>query len=210
MTEPTGGAPTPPPSADQAGAPQPPAQPPQQTQGGWQAPPQQPQVAAGPAPGVLYADTITRVIALVIDAIILGIGLAIVNTILLVIGGWGAFVITGILYIIVNAVYFIYTWTRLRASPGQKVLNLETVNAADGATITQDQAIRRWLYLWGPAAAAQILSYSGGVVLGALGLLVALFALAYEIYLLYSVTQSPKRQGYHDVQASTVVVKRVA
>ncbi len=217
MTEPTGGAPMPPPSAGQAGAPQPPAQQPPQQQGSWQSPPpgqppqsQQPPVAAGPAPGVAYADTVSRVIALVIDAIILGVGLAVVNTFLLVIGGWGAFIITGILYIIVNAVYFIFTWTRLRASPGQKVLNLETVNAADGATVTQDQAIRRWLYLWGPASLAQILSFSGGLVLGVLGVFVSLFALAYEIYLLYSVTQSPKRQGYHDVKAGTVVIKRTA
>jgi uncharacterized RDD family membrane protein YckC len=207
----------PPPSAGQAGAPQPPAQQPPQQQGSWQSPPpgqppqsQQPPVAAGPAPGVAYADTVSRVIALVIDAIILGVGLAVVNTFLLVIGGWGAFIITGILYIIVNAVYFIFTWTRLRASPGQKVLNLETVNAADGATVTQDQAIRRWLYLWGPASLAQILSFSGGLVLGVLGVFVSLFALAYEIYLLYSVTQSPKRQGYHDVKAGTVVIKRTA
>ncbi len=221
MTEPTGGAPMPESGAEmgasQPPAQQPPAQQPPQSQGSWQAPPpgpqpqlQQAQVAAGPAPGVMYADTVMRVVALFVDAIILGIGLAIVNTILLFIGGWGAFIVTGILYLIANAIYFIYTWTRLRASPGQRVLGLETVNAADGATLTQDQAIRRWLYLWGPAALAQILSWSGGVVLGALGFVVAIFALGYELYLLYSVTQSPKRQGFHDVQAGTVVIKRTA
>ena len=28
------------------------------------------------------------------------------------------------------------------------------------------------------------------------------------VYLIYTINQSPKRQGYHDVQAGTVVVKR--
>ena len=33
-------------------------------------------------------------------------------------------------------------------------------------------------------------------------------ALIYAIWLLYSVTQSSKRQGFHDLQADTVVVRR--
>jgi uncharacterized RDD family membrane protein YckC len=220
MTDPAGGASTPPPPSNlpppPGNAPPPPGGAPPASS--WQTPPAQPQapggfqtaqVAAGPAPGVAYADTVTRIIALIIDAIILGIGLAIVNTILLAIGGWGAFVITGIIYIVASAVYFVYTWTHMRASYGQKFLSLETVNAADGATLTQDQAIRRWLFLWGPASLAQVFSYSGAVLLGVLGLFLGLLAFLYELYLLYTVTQSPKRQGFHDVQASTVVVKRL-
>ena len=97
--------------------------------------------------------------------------------------------------------YFVYTWTTMRASPGQKFLSLETVNAADGATLTQDQAIRRWVFLCGahrprgdradPRHPHQPRS-----------------PLIYLIYLIYTINQSPKRQGYHDVQAGTVVVKR--
>jgi uncharacterized RDD family membrane protein YckC len=88
----------------------------------------------------------------------------------------------------------------MRASPGQKFLNLETVNAADGATLTQNQAIRRWVFLWGPIAL--------GAIVPILGILISLLALIYLIYLIYTINQSPKRQGYHDVQAGTVVVKR--
>ena len=46
----------------------------------------------------------------------------------------------------------------MRASPGQKVLSLETVNAADGATLTQNQAIRRWAFLWGPTTVVGAIS----------------------------------------------------
>lgn len=193
-----------------------------QGSGNWQQPPAAPPpqfqsapVTAGPAPGIVYADTITRVIAYIIDSliffvvavfivgiIIVGIfttggGMAIVGTILLAIIGLGG-----------SAIYFIYTWTRMRASIGQRVLGLETVNAADGATLTQDQAIRRWAFLFGPTALGSVLGYAPGG-LGVIGSLVGLLAFFYQIYLLYTVSQSAKRQGYHDVQAGTVVVKRV-
>ena len=204
MTDPTAGPPTP------------------QGSGNWQAPPppgpggfQAAPPAAGPAPGVVYADTVTRVIAYIIDAIIFFIvAVFIVGLLILAIftgGGLMALIGTILLAVISiggSAVYFIYTWTRMRASIGQRVLGLETVNAADGATLTQDQAIRRWAFLFGPTALGAVLGYAPGD-LGLLGSLVGLLAFIYEIYLLYTVTQSPKRQGYHDVQAGTVVVKRV-
>ncbi len=207
MTEPTGGAPAPPP----------------QDPGSWQAPPPSPQpqfqqapAAAGPAPGIMYADTITRVIAYVIDAIIFWVvAIFIVGLIVLSIFAGGGLVgligsvLLAVLGLVGSAIYFVYCWTRLRASLGQKALGLETVNAADGATLTQDQAIRRWAFLFGPTALGGALSYAPGP-LAVLGLLVGLLAFIYEIYLLYTVTQSTKRQGFHDVQAGTVVIKRTA
>mgnify|MGYP003408801941 CR=1 FL=1 len=44
--------------------------------------------------------------------------------------------------------------------------------------------------------------------IAALGSLLGLVAFGYAIYLLWTASQSPKRQGFHDVQSSTVVVKR--
>jgi uncharacterized RDD family membrane protein YckC len=161
-----------------------------------------------------------RIVAYVIDGIIYGIlfGIlfAIVGVILLaslLTGGAilalvGALVLAA-LSLLGSAVYFVYTWTTLRASPGQKILSLETVNAADGATLTRDQAIRRWAYLFGPQAIAMPVQLAlGATDLNALSSLVSLAVLGYSIYLLYTASQSPKRQGFHDVQAATVVVKR--
>jgi len=199
MTDPAGGAPTPPPPSGNWQAP-----PPQQ-QGGFNPNMQQSAVEAGPAPGIVYADTVNRVIAAVIDGVILWV----VNLILIMIGGAialgvggiGLFITLffGLVFAAVNAVYFIYGWTRMRASFGQKFLNLETVNAADGATLTQNQAIRRWAFLFGPWAL--------GAIIPILGFFVELLAALYVLYLLYTVTQSSKRQGYHDLQAGTVVIK---
>jgi uncharacterized RDD family membrane protein YckC len=175
-------------------------------------------IAAGPAPGVAYADLVQRIIAYVIDAVIIGVVLSVVVVGLVVslffTGGAAAGIIGLVIAVVVSligsAIYFIYTWTTMRASPGQKILGLETVNAADGATLTRDQAIKRWAFLFGPAAIAQVMSLSGIGALGGLENLVSLLAFAYAIYLLYTVSQSQKRQGFHDVQAGTVVVKRVA
>lgn len=235
MTDPVGGAPNPeaPIPAEPAGAwpPEPAAAPPPATPapppatpappvsaGSWNAPPPaaapggfQTQVVAaeaGPAPGIVYADLLNRIIALIIDGGILWV----INVVLIFIGvaigaamGDLGLIVTlffGLAYALVSAVYFVYGWTRMRASFGQKFLNLETVNAADGATLTQNQAIRRWAFLWGPFALAAIIPI--------VGLFINLLAFLYALYLLYTTSQSPKRQGYHDVQAGTVVVKRVA
>jgi len=125
-------------------------------------------------------------------------------------------VILGALYLVGSAVYFVYTWTTMRASLGQKMLGLETVNAGNGATLTQQQAIRRWAFLFGPQAIVTVLQigsswfvYAFGLM-GVISLLLSLAGLAYTIYLLYTTSQSSKRQGFHDVQAGTVVIKRVA
>ncbi len=99
-----------------------------------------------------------------------------------------------------------WTWTTQRASYGQKFLKLETVNAADGATLTRDQAIKRLVFLY----AGNLIAIVGQNVFGlGLGSLLGLLGLGYVLYLLYTTSQSPKRQGFHDAQAGTVVVKHL-
>ncbi len=154
---------------------------------------------------------------LLIDAILLSvlfwvIGIAILGGLLLT-GGIAGAIIGFLCWASCtwagSAIYFIYTWTTMRASPGQKILNLETVNAADGATLTRDQAIRRWAYLFGPSAVGTVANFAlAGTDIGFLGSLISLATFVYTLYLLWSASQSPKRQGFHDVQSGTVVVKR--
>ena len=221
--EPTGSPETPP---DEASAPQaappppPPAAPPAaaaaSTSPAWLDNITSQQTIAGPA-GLVYADIPSRIFAYIIDAIILGVAFGIVYAVLagilwssILIGGFGfvAFVWLVVLLVVYaagSAVYFIYTWTRMRGSPGQRVLGLETLNAADGAVLTQPQAIRRWLFLFGPFVLAQVFAMTGWI--GILGSLLSFVGLAWAIYLLYTTANSPSRQGFHDVQASTVVVK---
>jgi len=202
MTEPTDRAPTTPP---------PPS-------GSWQPPSQASTsdfgvpVATGPAPGVAYADTVQRVIAYIIDVVIFWVvALLVIPILIFSIFATGTILsslVIGIIALVASAAYFIYTWTKLRATIGQKVLGLEVVNASDGSTLTTDQAVRRWAFLFGPSALGSALGFTGSATLGVLGSIIGLAAFVYQLYLLYTVTQNPKRQGFHDVQASTVVIKR--
>lgn len=172
------------------------------------------QAEKGPAPGIEYAELPIRVGAYIVDAIILSFCYFVVASVLIaaivISGAWIiTWFIVAALYAIGSAAYFLWSWTNLRGSPGQRILGLETVSAGNGATLTMDQAIRRYLYLFGPVLLAQVLSI-GGFELAILGWLVSLIVFAYSIWLLYTVSQSTKRQGFHDIQAGTVVVRRSA
>ncbi len=193
--------------------PPPSAPPPASSSPAWLATITSSQTVAGTA-GMVYADVPSRIFAYIIDVIIMGFAFGILFAIFAglfigsAMGGFGFlafvwFVVLLLIYAAGSAIYFIYTWTTLRGSPGQRVLGLETLNAADGAALTQPQAIRRWLYLFGPFVLGEVASF----MFGALGVLVGLLVFAYAIFLLYTAANSATRQAYHDVQAATVVVK---
>jgi uncharacterized RDD family membrane protein YckC len=175
---------------------------------------------AGPA-GLYYADVPNRAIAYIIDAIILGVVNAIVGAVLgsiglnsftvdlnaTTIGGLLTYnpivgLIQAVIFAAISAAYFIYTWTAMRGSVGQKVLGMQVGNASDGKTLTTEQAIKRWLALGAPFGIAQALNPLPG-----LGILIALAAFIWFIALLVTTAQSPTKQGLHDRYAGTVVVK---
>ncbi len=175
---------------------------------------------AGPA-GLYYADVPNRSIAYIIDIIILGITNLIVAGILAAIGlnaysvDLNATTLSGllsynplvgliqaVLYTAISGGYFLYTWTALRGSVGQKVLGMQVGNASDGKTLTMDQAIKRWIALGAPFGIAQALNPLPGV-----GILIGLAAFIWFIALLVTTAQSPTKQGLHDKYAGTVVVK---
>jgi uncharacterized RDD family membrane protein YckC len=175
---------------------------------GWAAPP--PQVKAGPE-GFVYADVPNRAIAYIIDAIIIGI----VNLVVFaVIAGIGLSTYSGLTYnyatglvlavvsLVISGAYFIYTWTAMRGTVGMKLLGMQIGNASDGRTLTQDQAIRRWIALGAPFGIAQAFNPFPGV-----GILIGLVALGWFIYLLWTTYSSPTKQGFHDIFANSMVVK---
>jgi len=175
---------------------------------------------AGPA-GLYYADVPNRTIAYIIDVIILGVSNLIISAVLSSIGlnaytvDLNANTITGLLsynpvvglvlaviYTVISGAYFIYTWTAMRGSVGQKVLGMQVGNATDGKTLTMEQAIKRWIALGAPFGIAQALNPLPG-----LGILIGLAAFVWFIALLVTTAQSPTKQGLHDRYAGTVVVK---
>jgi uncharacterized RDD family membrane protein YckC len=166
----------------------------------------------GPAPGLVYASFGARLIAYIIDSIIIGLMTGALSLLLGggILGLWRlngppfgpafgiGFGLGGIAFALVGGVisglYFVYFWTRTGATPGQSFLGLEVRNAADGRLLGQEQAIRRWVFLIVPFVS----------IIPFVGLLVFL----YQIYLAYTVTTDPNRQGFHDKEAGTVVVRR--
>ena len=195
------------PPATPEAAPPPPAAPPVAS---WQAPPPAPVPGAA---GFVYADVPNRIIALIIDAIVLVIISVVVGIVLAAIGlssggffsnaGLGlGLLVYAVIGFVINAVYFIYSWTAMRASLGMKALGMQVGNAFDGKTLTMDQAIRRAVALWGPSTVAQF--FNG---LGVIGPLLSLLAFVWVLYLLYTTATSPTKQGFHDKFANSVVVK---
>jgi uncharacterized RDD family membrane protein YckC len=174
----------------------------------------------GPA-GLYYADVPNRAIAYIIDAIILGIINLIVGAVLgaiglnaftvdvnaTTIGGLLSYnpivgLIQAVIFAAISGAYFIYLWTTMRGSVGQKVLGMQVGNASDGKTLTMEQAVKRWLALGAPFGIAQALNPLPG-----LGILIGLAAFIWFIALLVTTAQSPTKQGLHDRYAGTVVVK---
>lgn len=160
-----------------------------------------------PASGLVYADVPNRVIAYIIDSILIFVVVIVIGVILAAIGlatstVGVATVILGLVAIAISGAYFIYMWTTSRATVGMRVLGLQIGNAVDGKTITMDQGIRRYFALAAPSVVAQILQPAGII-----GLIVALAALGWVIYLLYTTAKSDTKQGFHDVFANTMVVK---
>ena len=232
MDEPGQGGQTPPSGQEPPQQPPPQQPPPQQS---WQSTPQQPPPAAPPGSGmpswtsnitaqgtvpgpggVALADTPNRIIAAVIDFIILGVVGFIVSTLTTsmlgdnFLGIFGATfrvpslissVVAVALMLVVSGAYFIGMWTRMDgATVGMRVLKLSVRDAASGGAITQQQAINRWLVLGAPYA----LTWFQWSILG---LLVGIGLLVFYIYLLVTVAQSATRQGLHDTYAKTVVAK---
>lgn len=172
--------------------------------------------ATAPASGLVYADVPNRAIAFIIDAILLGLIGVIVSGIL---GGMGfsagtlnpdltfsinpvGVLVQGIVNLAISAAYFIYTWTSMRATIGMRLLSMQIGNAGDGRALTTEQAVRRYLAIWGPNLLAQLLS-----PVPLISLIVGLAALLWIIYLIYTTAKSPTKQGWHDVFANTQVVK---
>jgi len=179
--------------------------------------PAAPAPSAAPSTSLVYADVPNRVIAYIIDVIVIFIFNLAVGIVLGIIGfavitgtgagattNWFGSIIYTVVALAISGIYFVYSWTNQRATIGMKALSLQIGNAPEGATITTEQAIRRWLALGAIFTIAQILN-----PLPLIGILIGLAAFAYVIFLLYTTATSPTKQGWHDKFANTMIVKAV-
>lgn len=181
---------------------------------GWQAPDD----AQRPSPvaGFAIAGVGARLVAYLID----GLLLAIANSAILAVVAPGAVifdptvpieqlpapaftvetVLAGIIGIGLDFIYLVGLWTsRGRATLGQRVLKLQVVDAASGATLDLSQAVVRWVLLGGAVA---ILGLAPVAVE-----LTGLVGLLWLIVLLVSTSSHPLKQGVHDRAANSIVVQ---
>lgn len=169
----------------------------------------------GPA-GLLYADVPNRIMALIIDIIVLSV---IGFVLAWAFGGLvsepgaidatrgeldiAAFLIVLVLQLGVSFAYFGGSWTLAKATLGMRMLGLRIGDETDGRAIVWRQSLVRWLLLGIPSLLVSLAVYvpnTIGVILSALGV-------AWLLLLLYTMAQSPTKQGLHDRYAHTILVR---
>lgn len=175
--------------ADPATSPPPPPQP----SVAWEAPPEE----AGPAPGVRFASHGTRLVAYIIDSLIVFL----IYVVIFVVAAFfvaaagrptdanrpsaAAAALFGILVlitIVVALAYFPFFWARTGQTPGMRPFGLYVVRDSDGGKISGGQAILRLI----------------GLMIGAI-----------PLYLGYIwIFIDSRRRGWHDLIAGTVMIER--
>jgi uncharacterized RDD family membrane protein YckC len=153
---------------------------------------QQPDEVAGPAPGIRWAGYGARLVAYILDGLVIA-GLTIAASIVLLIllaiflsgGSNGLAAVTGLVWvaviIVLTLAYFPYFWSRGGQTPGMRVLRIRVVRDRDGGPVTGGQAVIRLVGYW-ISGAAFYLGYIWIFIDG-------------------------RRRGWHDLIAGTVVVE---
>jgi uncharacterized RDD family membrane protein YckC len=157
----------------------------------WEAPAD----AAGPAPGVTFAGFGPRLLAYIIDAIIVGIVATVIALIAVVpiVADRGSGATTGAAGVAASSViflllfvftlgYFPFFWLRNGQTPGMKPFNLYVVRDRDGGKISGGQAVLRVIGMW----VSSIPLYLGYI----------------WIFI------DSRRRGWHDLIAGTVMIER--
>jgi uncharacterized RDD family membrane protein YckC len=171
---------------------------------------------AGPA-GTALGSVGERIVALIIDQIIVGVVGAVMFAILAtffttttqqqtIFGPIPVTTVSPIAYIVtvvllagLSAGYYIYQWTRMNGQTiGMRLFKLSVRDHDTGGVISQNQAIYRWVALAWPVLVNWV---------PFVGFLLSLAGLAWYIFLLVTTAQDPQRQGWHDKFAKTVVAK---
>lgn len=170
-----------------------------------------------PGPGgLLYADVPNRIMALVLDIVVLSVvgfvlawlagGLVTEPGAIDAAGGQldvAAFFIVLVLQLLLSFAYFGSLWTVAGTTLGMRLLGLRIGDESDGRPITWRQSAIRWLILGVPALLASAAVYVPNII----GLILGAVGAALLLLLLYTMAQSPTKQGLHDRSAHTIVTK---
>lgn len=170
-----------------------------------------------PGPGgFLLADVPNRIMALVIDIIVLSVsgflwawllgGLVSEPGALDSPGGEldvVAFLAVLLLQLVVSLAYFGGFWWMLSATPGMRLLGLRVADVSGGQPLGRPQVFLRWLIVGIPSLLVSLAVYVPSTV----AILLAGLGLVWLLLLLFGLAQSPMKQGLHDRLARSVVVR---
>jgi uncharacterized RDD family membrane protein YckC len=148
--------------------------------------------ALGPAPGVRFASHGARLVAYIVDGILVSVLVTIVAVLLsfgvaaFAVAGADALAVLGVVLVIVAVFavslgYFPWFWVKGGATPGMRIFNLRVVRDRDGGPIGWGEALLRLFGFW----VSSLVFY-----LGFIWILV-----------------DKRRRGWHDLIAGTVMVQ---
>jgi uncharacterized RDD family membrane protein YckC len=160
----------------------------------WEAP----EELAGPAPGLAFGGFGARLLAYLVDTLIL---VAVITVLVLLVaipfagsggnrvdssltaaeGGFVALVV--LIVLVVTVGYFPWFWSRGGATPGMRLMNLRVVRDSDGGPLSVGQAFLRLVGYW----VSSFVLYLGFIW----------------------IFVDKRRRGWHDLIAGTVVVKKL-
>lgn len=169
---------------------------------------------AGPA-GLIHADAPTRVVAYLMDVVLLtALGLLVQAATGSLLGDLASergdvealpFVVFAILALILSAGWFIYPWATHRGTVGMRLLGLRIGHERDGRSIETGQGLVRWLLLGIPTLLVTLPVFVASPVTW----IPSVVGMAWLMALLVSLAVSPGKQGYHDRHARTIVTREV-
>ncbi len=139
----------------------------------------------GPAPGVAYGGAGERLLAYIIDGLVVLVAnfVLFLAAVILLIIALPVGILVFLAIFVVDIAYFPYFWKTRGQTPGMRQFQLYVVRDRDGGPITTGQAILRLIGYW-----------VDGVV----------FYLGFIWILIDS-----RKRGWHDLIAGTVVIKRI-
>ena len=172
----------------------------------WAPPPGAYGIASPESRGLQYGRTLDRLMAYWLDGFIVEIPVLVAVVLLSGFGGatglriGGVTLVAGILALGIHLLYFVSFWTGgARATIGMRLMKLQIADAGDGATLTVQQGLVRWLAIGGAFQVVQLVP--------ALALVGVLMAVLWSLVLLASTATSPTRQGIHDRIAGSALVQ---
>ena len=169
----------------------------QQQPTGWGPPPQAPNQQPptwvppipGPAPGVNYASAGSRLVAYIVDGIVLFVVFIVLTIVLGVLAAGsgsdsavgGAVLLYLLVVFIISIAYFPWFWAHGGATPGMKMLHIRVVREQDGGPVSGGSAVLRLIGYW-------------------------INSIVFYIGFIWILIDS-HRQGWHDKIAGTVVIE---